>query len=432
LKDSMVLAIALTMFISMMAFSAIRLLDKLEDFFKDSSDVVLVRTITGDKYVYADMGSNCVRLSSQKRSQFVMLKGRKNDTLMLKYGSTHVLRDGGLGTDRGRHLEKVEQQFAEHVRTRIVGDLFELVPQSTKGAKTIEVVIEQVIAALGTLVGFGWEQCFDQAVESLSDVMPMPHVSKLLLGLFCVIIIVPAWKWYVLPMSEAAGWKFGFVIDHKDEKWDDVVAHLHKMRTDESGEVAGPAKPAPGALQGTPETTAQQVRALPQVPQLQLPPSPAPVPQLQLPSAPAPQRQEVPAPQLQLQLPLAPVPQRQEAISPRSVAAAAGATSAAAGGAYVQLPGGNGDGTGRGNAVGDAATLRGANEEMQRAAAGFLQVYARLKASADEDRRTHLGAYNRQMDAMLSRMRTLHSQIAGDSPSTPRQLPAPSPRQPPR
>eukprot|EP00930_Biecheleria_cincta_P018395 TRINITY_DN14346_c0_g1_i2.p1 TRINITY_DN14346_c0_g1~~TRINITY_DN14346_c0_g1_i2.p1 ORF type:complete len:726 (-),score=152.06 TRINITY_DN14346_c0_g1_i2:71-2218(-) len=89
--------------------------------------------------------------------------------------------------------------------------------------------IKQLIKAIGLLVGFGWEQCFDQAIVSLSSACPYKHSAKLVLGLFCVSVIVPAWKWYILPMAVKEGWKFGFFIDDED-KFAGVIDHLHATR----------------------------------------------------------------------------------------------------------------------------------------------------------------------------------------------------------
>jgi hypothetical protein len=92
--------------------------------------------------------------------------------------------------------------------------------------------IKQIIRAIGILVGFGWEQCFDVAVEELSESMPKKtqHGTKMMLGLFCVCIITPAWRWHLLPFALRDGWRFGFVIDHEDrrthDKWEDIVDHL--------------------------------------------------------------------------------------------------------------------------------------------------------------------------------------------------------------
>jgi len=78
----------------------------------------------------------------------------------------------------------------------------------------VAAVIKQIIKAIGILVGFGWEQCFDQAVKSIASACPGHGGDqvKVILGLFCVVIIVPAWKWYILPMAIKEGWKFGYVV----------------------------------------------------------------------------------------------------------------------------------------------------------------------------------------------------------------------------
>jgi len=32
------------------------------------------------------------------------------------------------------------------------------------------------------------------------------------------VVLVPAWRWYVIPILTREGWKFGFIIDHEDEE----------------------------------------------------------------------------------------------------------------------------------------------------------------------------------------------------------------------
>jgi hypothetical protein len=112
-----------------------------------------------------------------------------------------------------------------------------------------DAAIKEVIKAIGILIGFSWEQCFDQAVESLAEATPktMQHTAKMILGLFCVFIIVPAWKWHLLPMAIRDGWKLGFVIDIDDHrtsnKWGDIVKHLEdakKKMTHNMKKVAAP------------------------------------------------------------------------------------------------------------------------------------------------------------------------------------------------
>jgi hypothetical protein len=92
----------------------------------------------------------------------------------------------------------------------------------TNEAHIMESIIV-VIKGTGIFIGFAWEQCFDVALESLSTVMVAPHVSKMLLAVGCAVIIVPAWRWWILPMVISEGWRFGFVIDPHHEVWDEVV-----------------------------------------------------------------------------------------------------------------------------------------------------------------------------------------------------------------
>jgi len=89
----------------------------------------------------------------------------------------------------------------------------------------VDEAVKQLIGAIGILVGFAWEQCFDHATLSLSNAMPMRHLCKLLLAGFCAVILVPAWRWYILPMVVAEGWRFGFVIDPDHNNWMDLINH---------------------------------------------------------------------------------------------------------------------------------------------------------------------------------------------------------------
>lgn len=82
--------------------------------------------------------------------------------------------------------------------------------------------IRQIIGVMGMLIGFAWEQTFDASEAALSTIMPAPHLSKLGLAVLSVGILIPAWRYYLLPMSEAHGWKFGFVIEDVEEKYGDL------------------------------------------------------------------------------------------------------------------------------------------------------------------------------------------------------------------
>lgn len=71
--------------------------------------------------------------------------------------------------------------------------------------------IRATIDAFALLVGFSWEQCFDNSVDALASSTPHPHWSKFLLSMFCASLLVPAWKWYMLPYIMRKGYRFGYV-----------------------------------------------------------------------------------------------------------------------------------------------------------------------------------------------------------------------------
>jgi multisubunit Na+/H+ antiporter MnhB subunit len=79
-----------------------------------------------------------------------------------------------------------------------------------------DMAIRSLMEAMALLIGFAWEQCFDQSVDTLAAVAPdcnVPglniHTAKLGLSIFCASLLVPAWKWYILPFMVNKGWKFG-------------------------------------------------------------------------------------------------------------------------------------------------------------------------------------------------------------------------------
>lgn len=69
-------------------------------------------------------------------------------------------------------------------------------------AEIAEGATEKIITGLGILVGFSWEQSFDTAVdvvaEGLRHLAP-PTFSKMVMSTCLVIIVFPAWRFYILP-----------------------------------------------------------------------------------------------------------------------------------------------------------------------------------------------------------------------------------------
>jgi len=78
---------------------------------------------------------------------------------------------------------------------------------------SVDDAIRQTISRMGILVGFAWEQCFSESVLSIAAQSGNPHISKMVLALFSVALVAPAWKFYLLPMAHHGGWQFGFVVD---------------------------------------------------------------------------------------------------------------------------------------------------------------------------------------------------------------------------
>eukprot|EP00927_Polykrikos_kofoidii_P025263 TRINITY_DN22730_c0_g1_i1.p1 TRINITY_DN22730_c0_g1~~TRINITY_DN22730_c0_g1_i1.p1 ORF type:complete len:609 (+),score=91.25 TRINITY_DN22730_c0_g1_i1:34-1860(+) len=101
--------------------------------------------------------------------------------------------------------------------------------------ETVDAGIRRVIAFYGFAIGFAWEKCFDAATEVLSESLPSPRLSKLVLAVLCAAVVVPAWRWYVLPMSIQNGWKYGFVLDFKNTaQWKSVITNHRFQRVRDS------------------------------------------------------------------------------------------------------------------------------------------------------------------------------------------------------
>jgi len=65
----------------------------------------------------------------------------------------------------------------------------------------VDAIIRAVVRALGILIGFSWEKSFDTAVVEVSGfVKVLPdHLVKLVLAVLLVLLVVPAWRLYILP-----------------------------------------------------------------------------------------------------------------------------------------------------------------------------------------------------------------------------------------
>lgn len=99
-------------------------------------------------------------------------------------------------------------------------------------SERVDDCIRAVISAIGILVGFSWEQTFDASVAALASQTDSPTIMKLVLAIACAVIVVPAWKNYMLPVIVHKGWRFGFIAVHATQYVDGAL----KDHADSNGE----------------------------------------------------------------------------------------------------------------------------------------------------------------------------------------------------
>jgi len=65
--------------------------------------------------------------------------------------------------------------------------------------------IEEAVFSLAFLIGFGWEKTFDMAVEQIAEYLEEEEklkpdcITKLVLGMLLALLVIPAWRLYILP-----------------------------------------------------------------------------------------------------------------------------------------------------------------------------------------------------------------------------------------
>lgn len=84
-----------------------------------------------------------------------------------------------------------------------------------------KVAMRATVLAIGVLIGFAWEKCFDVAVDETAereaDKVP-PALVKVVLALMLATLVVPAWRWYILPVVRELG---GFSEEEAEEEDDE-------------------------------------------------------------------------------------------------------------------------------------------------------------------------------------------------------------------
>jgi uncharacterized membrane protein len=72
---------------------------------------------------------------------------------------------------------------------------------SEKTSDAVDELIVIVIGSFGIMIGFSWEQSFDTGVEVIAEAFSeeSKHWMQLLITLMLAGVVLPAWKWYILP-----------------------------------------------------------------------------------------------------------------------------------------------------------------------------------------------------------------------------------------
>jgi len=86
--------------------------------------------------------------------------------------------------------------------------------------KYTDQVIELVIEAIGILIGFAWEQIFDASVAAVASRTESPSLMKFGLAICVAILVLPAWRRFMLPMVVHGGWRFGFIAQMATDRLD--------------------------------------------------------------------------------------------------------------------------------------------------------------------------------------------------------------------
>jgi len=100
-----------------------------------------------------------------------------------------------------------------------------------------ERAVRRVILAFGTIIGFSWEKSFDISVDAVAAYSPLDTLSsKMLLGAVALILVMPAWRRFIIPMVSEHGYRFGFVPRKVVSRLEHMLAHAEEGGLNRIGE----------------------------------------------------------------------------------------------------------------------------------------------------------------------------------------------------
>jgi hypothetical protein len=101
-----------------------------------------------------------------------------------------------------------------------------------------EEIIRIIINSLGILVGFSWEHSFDGSVVGVSQMTPRPAESELVMGIAVAVLILPAWRDYILQKVMLMQAMLKIKRGMSEEEADEFVPQPEATKLDDVGVVA--------------------------------------------------------------------------------------------------------------------------------------------------------------------------------------------------
>eukprot|EP00425_Heterocapsa_triquetra_P039720 CAMPEP_0195074700 /NCGR_PEP_ID=MMETSP0448-20130528/17741_1 /TAXON_ID=66468 /ORGANISM="Heterocapsa triquestra, Strain CCMP 448" /LENGTH=603 /DNA_ID=CAMNT_0040106989 /DNA_START=61 /DNA_END=1869 /DNA_ORIENTATION=- len=159
----------------------------------------------------------------------------------IMFGIDEYLAKEGLGGESSGAMGKVILAMViTCLAFALIFALDTLADLDSTSAK-VDKSIRSLVGALGILVGFSWEDCFDVAVANVAakvDFIP-DAITKLLLSLVLSALVLPAWRWYILP-----------VVLKMEEEWQEGLEGNEEGKEETKEVEAGTYKALPGGDEG--------------------------------------------------------------------------------------------------------------------------------------------------------------------------------------
>lgn len=152
-----------------------------------------------------ELEAECKKYEWQIRSCLVLIVYFSNGLAWcFFYGTVWAIAHSRV-TDKNALLHVYIALLLSFVSFVMIRGLDQVEDSGMMGAQS-DRAIEEIISALGILIGFSWEQSFDVAVDVISDSLEedvhMPKtVSRLLMSVTLVAVVFPAWKGFILPQE---------------------------------------------------------------------------------------------------------------------------------------------------------------------------------------------------------------------------------------